>query len=143
MRRPAWILLVPLLVCGCSVRRNPSAQSSPSAPTPPAPEARAAVVAATADSATSVRHCPAGYVCLTGRTGPYTGQPLFVVDGTVYESLGDSLGLRAPIGELRPEEIESIEIVKRAQAVALFGERARDGAIVIRTKRAPTDATGP
>lgn len=74
------------------------------------------------------------------------GSPLFVVDGVPISNSafagdrnqiitgGADVGNRA--GDLNPDDIESISVLKGASAVALYGQRARDGVIVVTTKRA-------
>ena len=65
-------------------------------------------------------------VCnIGGRQGP--GKPLMIVNG---EELP-----HPETHQLNPELIESIEILKGPAAIALYGHRAADGAILIRTKR--------
>lgn len=74
-----------------------------------------------------------------------TGQPLFVVDGIPISNSGFN-GTRSDIinggvdvgnraGDLNPDDIESMTVLKGAAATALYGARARDGAIIITTKR--------
>lgn len=54
-----------------------------------------------------------------------TGSPLVVVDGQVREDLGD----------INPEDIESMEIMKDAGATAIYGARANNGVVLVTTKR--------
>ena len=72
--------------------------------------------------------------------------PLYVVDGVILEdvqemtaddlSSGDaSTMLSSRIAGISPEDIEDFQILKDANAVGLYGARARNGAIVITTKR--------
>lgn len=81
------------------------------------------------------------------------GQPLIVVDGTIISNDAFSSGANAVtragggvggsnqdnnvnrLADLNPNEIESIEIVKDAAATAIYGSRASNGVLVIRTKR--------
>jgi len=69
-------------------------------------------------------------------------QPLFVVDGvpianTFYDpdeiEGGIDHGNRA--GDINPDDIESLTVLKGASAAALYGARAKNGAIIITTKR--------
>lgn len=72
-------------------------------------------------------------------------EPLFVVDGipisnssfagseTDIVTGGVDVGNRA--GDLNPDDIESMNVLKGAAASALYGSRARNGVIVITTKR--------
>src|SRR5690606_34680605 len=66
--------------------------------------------------------------------------PLYVVDGIFIN--GESLqtintGGKAtsPIADISPSDIESIEILKDAEATALYGSRGANGVILITTKR--------
>ena len=72
--------------------------------------------------------------------------PLYVVDGVILEdvqemtaddlSSGDaSTMLSSRIAGISSEDIEDFQILKDANAVGLYGARARNGAIVITTKR--------
>ena len=54
-----------------------------------------------------------------------SSQPLYVVDG---------ITLNGGISNLSPDDIESISILKGANAAALYGSRANNGAIIITTK---------
>src|SRR5439155_18313320 len=85
------------------------------------------------------------------------GQPLFVVDGVIIsnDAISDGAntvtgaagrGTPAGIGsnqdalvnrlaDLNLSEIESIEVLKSAAATAMYGSRATNGVVVIRTKR--------
>lgn len=72
-------------------------------------------------------------------------EPLFVVDGVPISNSsfnnsetdivtgGVDVGNRA--GDLNPDDIESMTVLKGAAASALYGSRARNGVIVITTKR--------
>src|SRR4051794_6094331 len=80
-------------------------------------------------------------------------QPLYVVDGVYMDNSVTSGGLNAVtaaaaggnasnqdnpssrIADLRPEDIENIEILKGASAAAIYGSRAAAGVIVITTKK--------
>ncbi|MDX1684030.1 MAG: SusC/RagA family TonB-linked outer membrane protein [Saprospiraceae bacterium] len=73
-------------------------------------------------------------------------QPLFVVDGVPISNSsfngtrseiiagGADVGNRA--ADLNPDDIASISVLKGASAVALYGQRAKNGVIQITTKRA-------
>ncbi len=85
------------------------------------------------------------------------GQPIFVVDGVIIsnDAISDGAnsitgagarGTAAGIGsnqdalvnrlaDLNPQEIESIEVLKSAAATAMYGSRATNGVVVIKTKR--------
>lgn len=75
-------------------------------------------------------------------------QPLFVVDGIIYDNTTSSTGNTGTDGlsrsnttysnrvmDINPEDIESLSVLKGAAAAALYGSRAADGAIIITTKR--------
>jgi TonB-linked SusC/RagA family outer membrane protein len=55
--------------------------------------------------------------------------PLIVVDGVPFSNLGGS------INDINPNDIESIEVLKDASAVAIYGTRGSSGVILITTKR--------
>lgn len=68
--------------------------------------------------------------------------PLFVVDGVQiddnanYEYGFDQAGPGiSPLSAIPPEDVESIEVLKDAQATALYGARGAYGVILITTKR--------
>jgi len=54
-----------------------------------------------------------------------SSQPIYVVDG---------ITLNGSIENLSPDDIESISVLKGANAAALYGSRANNGAIVVTTK---------
>ena len=73
-------------------------------------------------------------------------QPLYVVDGVVLEDLtevnaddlvtGDpNTVLNSSIAGINPDDIESFQVLRDASATALYGTRAKNGVIVITTKR--------
>jgi len=72
-----------------------------------------------------------------------SNQPLFVVDGVpVFNSnvlTGDDIQGAFDVGngagEINPNDIESVTVLKGANAAALYGSRARNGAIIITTKK--------
>jgi TonB-dependent starch-binding outer membrane protein SusC len=94
-------------------------------------------------------------VKLRGVTSVYGNtQPLYVVDGVFVDNTATSAGLNAVtlaqsggsptssqdnpssrIADIRPEEIENIEILKGASAAAVYGSRAAAGVIIITTKK--------
>jgi ferric enterobactin receptor len=79
-------------------------------------------------------------------------QPLFVVDGIIYNngtvnggnSLTDgvtnaSTTFSNRVMDINPEDIESLSVLKGAAAAALYGSRAADGVVIITTKKGATD----
>jgi TonB-linked SusC/RagA family outer membrane protein len=94
-------------------------------------------------------------VKLRGVTSVYGNtQPLYVVDGVFVDNTATSAGLNAitlaasggsptssqdnpssRIADIRPEDIENIEILKGASAAAIYGSKAAAGVVIITTKR--------
>ncbi|HPX53069.1 MAG TPA: SusC/RagA family TonB-linked outer membrane protein [Bacteroidales bacterium] len=75
-------------------------------------------------------------------------QPLFVVDGIIYDNSTINSGNSGTDGvtknatsfsnrvmDINPDDIESMSILKGAAAAALYGSRAADGVVVITTKK--------
>ncbi len=60
--------------------------------------------------------------------------PLIVLDNIPLETSGIS-GMANPLSTLNPNDIESITILKDASATAIYGSRASNGVIIIKTKR--------
>ncbi len=60
--------------------------------------------------------------------------PLIVIDGIPLESSGIS-GMFNPLSTINPNDIESMTILKDASATAIYGSRASNGVIIIKTKR--------
>ncbi|MBO0322163.1 SusC/RagA family TonB-linked outer membrane protein [Muricauda sp. CAU 1633] len=82
---------------------------------------------------------------IRGRNSIRTGgsEPLYIVDGMPYasESLGEqqaSLSLPgrgiSPLNNINPNDIESIEVLKDADATAIYGSRGANGVVLITTK---------
>lgn len=71
--------------------------------------------------------------------------PLFVIDGVPFLSDNDALtqlnGVLAnsPFNSIDPNNIESIEILKDADATAIYGSRGANGVILITTKKVKAD----
>jgi len=84
-------------------------------------------------------------------------EPLIIIDGVPFTSefnstqpdfIGNILGSAAgtvsngnPLGLINPNDIESIEVLKDADATAIYGSRAANGAILITTKRGKAGKT--
>jgi len=75
-------------------------------------------------------------------------QPLFVVDGIIYDNSTTVTGNTGTDGlsrsnttysnrimDINPEDIETLSVLKGAAAAALYGSRAADGVIIITTKK--------
>ncbi|MDF9795930.1 TonB-linked SusC/RagA family outer membrane protein [Catalinimonas alkaloidigena] len=78
-------------------------------------------------------------------------QPLWVVDGVILEDLTNvsaddiitgntNTVLASSIAGLNPDDIASFEVLKDASATALYGTRAKNGVIVITTKKGRSGA---
>lgn len=90
-------------------------------------------------------------IILRGGTSASEGkdnQPLFVVDGIIYDNSSTVVGNSAFDGSYRsatttsnrvmdinPEDIESMSVLKGPAASALYGSRAANGVVLITTKR--------
>ncbi len=63
-------------------------------------------------------------------------EPLIVIDGVPFENATfDAAGYRfSGLSEIDPRDIESVTILKDAAASAIFGSRAANGVLLIRTK---------
>lgn len=79
-----------------------------------------------------------GYSSLTG-----DNQPLIVVDGVPIDNFtgatnndywNPSTDMGNGLGDINPEDIESMSVLKGASAAALYGSRAGNGVILITTK---------
>ena len=62
-----------------------------------------------------------GYNSLSGSTSP-----LIILDGVIY---------RGPIGEINPDDVESVDVLKDASSAAIYGSEAANGVMIITTKR--------
>lgn len=74
--------------------------------------------------------------------------PLYIVDGipiisTPYDnsSSGQNVARINPIADINPSDIERIDILKDANASAIYGARAANGVVVVTTKRGKTGRT--
>lgn len=69
--------------------------------------------------------------------------PMYIVDGVPYssESLTDGAtsgvlaGKPSPLNSIPPEQVESIEVLKDADATAIYGSRGANGVVLITTKK--------
>jgi len=87
-----------------------------------------------------------------------SNQPLFVIDGVITDNStideqsngGTSIGIARDgtnrnndytnrIGDINPNDIETITILKGPEATALYGSQASSGAIIITTKKAKSN----
>lgn len=82
-------------------------------------------------------------VVVRGYSSFSSNQPLYVVDGVPiqnsFSGVGDFSGavdFGNQSGDINPDDVESLTILKGASATALYGSRAANGVIMITTKRA-------
>ncbi|KXO01256.1 TonB-dependent receptor [Aequorivita aquimaris] len=76
-------------------------------------------------------------------------EPLYIVDGVPYpsQSLGSSfvstvLGApQSPLNGINPDNIASIEVLKDADATAIYGSRGANGVVLITTKQGTSGKT--
>jgi len=77
--------------------------------------------------------------------------PLYIVDGVPYPSQSSSDpnvsvysfsgGNVSPLNSINPNDIESIEVLKDADATAIYGSRGSNGVVLITTKKGNGDKT--
>jgi len=77
--------------------------------------------------------------------------PLYIVDGVPFNSQSTSdfgisggvmpLGNVSPLNSINPNDIESIEVLKDADATAIYGSRGSNGVVLITTKKGSSDKT--
>jgi TonB-linked SusC/RagA family outer membrane protein len=77
-----------------------------------------------------------GQASLTG-----SGDPLYVVDGMPIGGGTDKTASSNPLASINPADIESMEVLKDASATAIYGSRAANGVIIIKTKKGKAGAT--
>ncbi|WP_188050785.1 SusC/RagA family TonB-linked outer membrane protein [Flavobacterium sp. GP15] len=76
-------------------------------------------------------------------------EPLFVIDGVPYssESIGSPgtstamASQMSPLNSINPADIESIEVLKDADATAIYGSRGANGVVLISTKKGKAGKT--
>lgn len=74
---------------------------------------------------------------------PDGNRPLYIIDGVPYssEAVGSDLtgivipGPTSPLNSINPSDIESIEVLKDADATAIYGSRGANGVVLITTKK--------
>mgnify|MGYP003042394116 CR=1 FL=1 len=66
--------------------------------------------------------------------------PLYVIDGVVFDvsDIRTAYGNSNPLTAINPNDIESIDVLKDASAAAIYGARAANGVIIVKTKRPRT-----
>lgn len=61
--------------------------------------------------------------------------PLYVVDGMPLGGGTDKTASSNPLASINPADIESMEVLKDASATAIYGSRAANGVVMIKTKK--------
>jgi TonB-dependent starch-binding outer membrane protein SusC len=74
--------------------------------------------------------------------------PLYIVDGVPFtpnsltSAIGNSVVMKGnPLASINPADIESIEVLKDADATAVYGSRGANGVVLITTKRGQSGKT--
>lgn len=76
-------------------------------------------------------------------------QPLYIIDGVPYSSetigsiatSGNAPTLTSPLNSINPSDVESIEVLKDADATAIYGSRGANGVVLITTKKGKAGVT--
>jgi len=71
------------------------------------------------------------------------GNPLYIIDGVPYASDGLGSGYTSgnmasqasPLNNINPADIESVEVLKDADATAIYGSRGANGVVLVTTKK--------
>lgn len=71
----------------------------------------------------------ADLIQIRGSTSPSGKKPLILVDGLPFD--GD-------LSALHPDDIEQMQVLKEADATAIYGSKAADGVVIIKTKKGNT-----
>ena len=81
-------------------------------------------------------------VQIRGQNSIFNGNgPLFLIDGVPFTNTSISLGVisangpQSPFNSINPGDIESVEILKDADATAIYGSRGANGVVLITTKK--------
>jgi TonB-dependent starch-binding outer membrane protein SusC len=63
--------------------------------------------------------------------------PLYVIDNIIYDvsDIRAAYGDASPLQAINPNDIESVDILKDASASSIYGARAANGVIIVKTKR--------
>ncbi|WP_162847060.1 SusC/RagA family TonB-linked outer membrane protein [Mucilaginibacter gracilis] len=88
-------------------------------------------------------------VLIQGKNSLRSGlNPFYVIDGVPFPSstlssfiAGSIIPNSSPLSYINPSDIESIEVLKDADATAIYGSRAANGAILITTKKGKAGET--
>lgn len=72
---------------------------------------------------------------------PFVSEPLYTAGGNTTRNLQPAYG-NSPLNMMNPFDIESISVLKDADATAIYGSRGANGVILITTKRGKVGKTG-
>lgn len=87
-------------------------------------------------------------IVIRGNSSFGTNSPLFIIDGTpIFNNVtnlagGGGIDWGNTAGDIDPNNIESMTVLKGSSASALYGSRATNGVIVITTKKGSQDKKG-
>ena len=141
--RLSHLALLAALVLGCTHTGAPATKATPpsgdatvsSKDINPAPDQPIEKVLQGRVSGVDVSQSPDGgiIVRIRGAQSAYNGaQPLYVVDGQEIQA-----GANGSLSGINPYDIESIKVLKDPASLTMYGSRAANGVIVIKTKKAP------
>ncbi|MDD4636171.1 MAG: TonB family protein [Bacteroidales bacterium] len=77
-----------------------------------------------------------------------SAKPLIVIDGVPTDiqldgaNINDLTNSHSPLKGINPADIESIEILKEASATTIYGEKGKDGVVLITTKKGAKKPAG-
>ena len=72
---------------------------------------------------------------------PFAETPINSIGNSTYSSLQGAAGLIDPMNSINPADIESISVLKDADATAIYGSRGANGVILITTRKGKAGAT--
>ena len=87
------------------------------------------------------------FVQIRGQNSIANGNdPLYIIDGVPYVSellysIGQSTGGGNPLNYINPNDIERVDVLKDADATAIYGSRGANGVILITTKKGKSGKT--
>jgi TonB-dependent starch-binding outer membrane protein SusC len=88
-----------------------------------------------------------GQNSLRNQVGDNGNEPFYIVDGVPFTATLPNLSQNAlnqspsPLNSINPADIESIEVLKDADATAIYGSRGANGVVLITTKKGKSGKT--